>query len=412
MEKAGGGRGGKKECVWWRMFVCLSVWVGCCFTVWELGGVPAVFSGVLQEVDAAAARRCLYEVLEVERTAATEVIKKSYRKLSMKFHPDKNKSPNAGEIFKELAHAYETLSDAEKRQIYDRHGFEGLERSESSAAGMHEAHDPFELFSQFFNPGGGQRGRRREKSRVAPTTLKLRVTLEQLFFGELLHVRYTRPVLCVHHEDCSKKRPDCQGPGLRVVTQQMGPGFIVQNQIQDATCVDKGRAWDPNCKSCPKGQTHAEATMLTAYVEKGMTEGDRINFEGSGEQKVGHDNGDLIFIIDPIKHHRFVRDANNLKAEMKISLLDGLVGFERPFQHIDGHPLTIVKKDVTDDGEVMELKNKGMPDAESRGRGGEADYGSLFITFKIVYPAQLTAAQKDLIHQALGPITPPNPLEG
>eukprot|EP00922_Rhytidocystis_sp_ex-Travisia-forbesii_P009109 GHVS01013302.1.p1 GENE.GHVS01013302.1~~GHVS01013302.1.p1 ORF type:complete len:400 (+),score=63.93 GHVS01013302.1:504-1703(+) len=387
---------GKKVCVW-RMFTCLSVCFGCC-VVWQLcSHLPAV---TILQVEGAE-RRCLYEVLEVEKSAPTDVIKKSYRKLSMKYHPDKNKSPNAGEIFKELAHAYETLSDGEKRQVYDRHGFEGLDRSE---AGMHETHDPFELFSQFFNPGG-HRARRREKSRVLPTTLKLRATLEQLYFGELLHVRYTRPVLCINHDECSKKRQDCQGPGLRVVTQQMGPGFIVQNQIQDASCVDKGRAWDPNCSACPKGQTNAEATVLTAYVEKGMSEGDRINFEGSGEQKVGHENGDLVFVIDPIKHHRFVRDGDNLKANMKISLLDALVGFSKPFDHIDGKPFTIVREGVTDDGEVSEFAHKGMPDAEERGRE-ETDFGNLYVTFNVVYPTELTAGQKDLIRQALGPITP------
>eukprot|EP00922_Rhytidocystis_sp_ex-Travisia-forbesii_P009111 GHVS01013304.1.p1 GENE.GHVS01013304.1~~GHVS01013304.1.p1 ORF type:complete len:410 (+),score=58.87 GHVS01013304.1:230-1459(+) len=400
--REGGGWGQRNGRVWWRLSVCAIVWVSCYCAVWELCGLSPVS---ILPVNAAAQRRCLYEVLDVERGSTTEVIKKSYRKLSMKYHPDKNKSPDAGEIFKELAHAYETLSDSDKRQIYDRHGFQGLERNEASA-GMQEAHDPFELFSQFFNPGGAQRGRRREKSRVAPTSLKLRVTLEQLYFGDLLHVRYIRPVVCVHHEDCFKKRQDCQGPGLRVVTQQMGPGFIVQNQMQDPSCVDKGRAWDHNCSSCPKGQTHPEATMLTAYVEKGMSEGDRITFEGSGEQTIGHENGDLIFVIVPIKHQRFVRDKNDLKAEMKISLLDGLVGFERDFDHIDGKPFTILKKDVTDDGEVMVFKQKGMPDPEARGHGGETGYGDLYISFKIVYPSELSEAQKDLVRNALGPITP------
>lgn len=348
-------------------------------------------------------RRCFYDILGVNKGSTVEVIKKSYRRLSMKFHPDRNKAPEAPEKFKEIASAYEVLSDQTKRGIYDRHGFDGLDRADGGMDA--NQHDPFEIFSQFFNPGGGARGARREgrKSKSPSLHLKLRVTLEQLYFGELLQVDVTRPVVCVHAEECFRKQSECQGPGLRVMTQQMGPGFIVQNQIADSTCVEKGKAWDKNCSFCPKGQTIPETTTLTQFVEKGTAAKERITFEGSGEQRIGHENGDVIFEIVQLHHDRFVREGDDLHFNMQINLVDALVGFRQPFLHINGKSITVDKDDVTHDGEIYLLKNKGMP---RKGGTSDDDYGDLYIKFQVVYPKQLEEQQKQVIREALKGTTP------
>lgn len=203
-------------------------------------------------------------------------------------------------------------------------------------SGMQQGAHPFnDFFSDFF--GGGFGGGARETPKAQPSTMRLNVSLEQLYKGETLDVSFTRPVLCMHAEECFTKKPDCKGPGIRVITQQMGPGFIVQNQIQDDSCVDQGKAWRPRCKvsvcslsftrflqspnrlsvlewcspvfscpqECPKGIVQPETIELSATVERGMRHGDQIVFDGVGEHKVGHEPGDLILTINELPHKRY-----------------------------------------------------------------------------------------------------------
>eukprot|EP01068_Selenidium_serpulae_P014343 Selendium_serpulae@DN6087_c0_g1_i1.p2 len=197
-----------------------------------------------------------YKRLGVTKNASVDEIKKAYRSLSLKYHPDRNPSPDAGNKFREIAHAYEVLSDENKRKIYDKYGEEGLEGNQ----GM-DAPDPFDIFSQF---GFGGHRRPSGPKKTSNMVFPLRVTLKQLYFGDLLHVSLLRPTQCINADDCFVTNNECQGPGVRVVTRQMGPGFMVQNQMHDDSCVDRKRAWKPNCKACPKGQTELEHVYLTA----------------------------------------------------------------------------------------------------------------------------------------------------
>ncbi|KFG29409.1 putative DnaJ protein [Toxoplasma gondii p89] len=339
-----------------------------------------------------AAKQNLYSVLGVKRNASADEIKKAYRKLSMKYHPDKNKEPNAEAKFKEISFAYEILNNAEKRQVYDEYGEEGLERLQS---GGQQASHPFgDIFSDFF--GGGFGGRTRETPKAPPSTVRLNVSLEQLYKGETLDISFTRPVMCMHADECFTKKPDCKGPGLRVITQQMGPGFIVQNQIQDDTCVDQGKAWRPRCKECPNGITEPEVTQLSATVEAGMRDGDEIVFDGVGEQKLGHEPGDLVLVIQELPHKRYSRIGDDLEMSIRISLLEALVGFERSFIHLDNTPVRVKKDDVTFDGQTMTLYNKGMPK-----KGNTSQFGNLRIKFMVSYPAALDEKQKAAARQAL-----------
>lgn len=340
-------------------------------------------------------QRDLYEVLSVSRRASKADIKKAYRKLSMEYHPDKNKAPDAEERFKEIARAYKVLSDEEQREIYDRHGFQGLEEGRG---GMQEAHDPLDLFSELF---GGGMGRRRERGqpKVEPTTLKLYLSLEQLYNGDMLHVSYSRSVVCSKAEECQRRRPDCKGAGVRVITQQMGPGFLVQNQVQDDSCVANGKGWNPDCKACPDGMSHRESVNVNPFIEKGSRDGDDILFDGFGEQRLGHENGDLIFLVKSKPHARFKREGNDLRAEFEITLEQALVGFSLQFKHIDDTPLEVKRDTVVHDGETMTLPGKGMP------KKNADEHGDLHLVFKIKYPVSLTQKQKDLISEALKGVT-------
>ncbi|KAJ1608935.1 DNAJ domain-containing protein with a signal peptide [Cryptosporidium canis] len=333
-----------------------------------------------------------YEVLGVRSDASETEIKKAYRQMSLKYHPDRNPSPDASEKFKEIATAYEVLSDPEKRKIYDRYGVDGIKQHLDDF----ETQDPFDLFSMgfgnLFGMGSGKGG---ERYRVPDTTFKIFMTLEQLYFGEIIAISFTRPVLCINASDCLKNRNDCAGAGTKLFTQQMGPGFMVQHQVNDPTCVSRKKGWDKNCRQCPNGPTELETAQLTAYIEAGMYSGDTIRFEGSGEQKLNQEPGDFVVAIFEIEHKKFKRVGNDLYTNMEISLADALLGFNLPLKFIDGKNINIEKSDVTSYGDVLRVRNKGMPIRNSN------EYGDLYVTLKFRMPSELNSSQKKLIKQAI-----------
>lgn len=348
-------------------------------------------------ISIAAAESDYYKLLGISRTADDSEIKKAYRSLSLKYHPDRNPSPDAGNKFREIANAYEVLSDSKKRKIYDKYGEEGLENDHMGG----DHHDAFDLFSQFGF------GRRPSGPKKTPNMVfLLRVTLKQLYFGDLLHVSLLRPTQCINADDCFVPNKECQGPGVRVVTRQMGPGFMVQNQMHDDSCVDRQRAWKENCKACPHGQTELEYVYLTAYVEAGMSDGEVIEFEGVGQQQLGHEAGNLNLKVTELKHSRFQRQRNDLFVEMQITLTDALVGFTRNLKHLNGKDVPITRTEVTHDGQVIVLEGLGMPIKQNRFTEKESkSYGNLKVKFRIHYPKELNAEQKEHIKKGLGGVS-------
>ncbi|OII72105.1 DnaJ domain-containing protein [Cryptosporidium ubiquitum] len=333
-----------------------------------------------------------YDILGVKRDASDTEIKKAYRQKSLKYHPDRNSSPDASEKFKEIATAYEALSDSEKRDIYDKYGEDGLKQHLEGS----QAHDPFDLFSMGFgNLFGMNSGREGERYRVPDTTFKLFMTLEQLYFGDIITISYIRPVLCINANDCLKNRNDCAGAGTRLFTQQMGPGFMVQHQVNDSTCVARKKGWEKNCKQCPNGPTELETAKLTAYIDAGMYSGDTIRFEGSGEQKLNQEPGDFIVVIFEVENEYFKRVGNDLHTTMEISLADALLGFNLPLKYIDGKNINIEKSGITSYGDVLKVRKKGMPIRNTN------EYGDLYVTLKFKMPPELNETQKQLIREAI-----------
>lgn len=173
-----------------------------------------------------------YKILSVSRTASSADIKRAYRKLSLKYHPDKNSSPDASQKFAEIAAAYDVLSDPEKREAYNRGGEEAVQMQEQRANTPQA--DPFSIFEHFGfgGMGGGGFGRQQQEEQRTPNVeIPVRVTLRQLYLGELLDVEYIRQVVCVEASSCEKKNQECQGPGVKVRMQQLAPGFVQQIQV-------------------------------------------------------------------------------------------------------------------------------------------------------------------------------------
>jgi len=338
-----------------------------------------------------------YKLLGISRNASHKEIKKAYRQKSLEFHPDKNKSEGAAEKFSEIARAYEVLSDENTKEIYDTQGEEGIKRHEEGGRGGGGG-DPFDdMFSHFgFNfGGGGQRNRDDGQRRTESVQIPLRLDLKQLYNGEMLELQYIREVLCKNWEDCVRKDSTCSGPGVKVVRQQLAPGFVQQVETSAPQCVSRGKSWRSNCKACPDGKTETEKIELTIDVTKGMREGERITFEGVTDEKPGFTAGDLHFIIQENEDRHFHREGDHLYMTKEIPLVDALTGFSLGLTHVDGHKFTVDVDGVTECDHVMRVPMKGMPRRSGRG------FGDLYITFEVDFPDTLTETQRDGIRKIL-----------
>lgn len=336
-----------------------------------------------------------YRVLGVSRDATVKEIKKAYRQKSLEYHPDKNKGEDAAEKFAEIARAYEVLSDEDKKAVYDRHGEEGLKQHEQQqGGGGGPGGGGFDdIFSHFFGGGGGRR-RGDEQARTASVTLPLQLTLEQLYKGETLEVEYERQVLCLNWEMCMKNAPECESAGIRVVRQQVAPGFVQQFQQRDPRCIARGKQWKADCKACPE-TTHAETISLTIEVSPGLRAKERITFEGVTDELPGHTPGDLHFVIVEEPHELYHRDRDDLYKTVEIPLVDALTGFSLTLHHLDDKEFTVNVVDVTECDHVLRVPGKGMPRRNGRG------FGDLYLTFEVDFPDSLTDQQKQEIRKIL-----------
>lgn len=339
-----------------------------------------------------------YKILGVSRSATTKEIKKAFRQLSLKYHPDKNKEEGAAEKFAEISRAYEVLGDEDKKQIYDRHGEEGLqqhEQREGHGGGGGGGGSPFEDIFSHFGFGGGRREQGEE--RTPDVEIPLIMTMRQLYLGEILDVQYNRETLCVNWQECMKDNQECHGPGVKVRMQQIAPGFVQQVQQRDDRCVARGKMWRTNCKECPNGQTQTEKIDLTLDVTKGMRAGERVTFEEVADEKPGMRAGDLHFVIMEMKEDNlpFHREGDQLYKTVEIPLVDALVGFSMELEHLDGHKFNVDVEGVTECDDVLRVPGKGMPRRNGRG------YGDLYITFEVDFPDTLTTKQKTEIKKIL-----------
>ena len=332
----------------------------------------------------------LYKILGVKRDATANDIKHKYRQLSRMYHPDKNKSKEAEEKYKEINEAYEILHDNKKRRIYDRGGMEAVNRANQgdNDGGM----DPFDIFGSFF--GGG--GKRHRENRADDLRVKVRTSLKDLYMGKEYEFTYTRSAMCPHcrgsgadsYEDveiCKK----CKGNGVIMETKQIGPGFIQQFQRECPKCGGRGKTIKKKCHVCNGAKIVKTLEEMTLYIEKGMKNGNEIKFEEFGEEVPDKDPGNLIFVVQELGDKYFKRENDNLKYEMEISLKDALLGFEKYITHLDGHKVKVSKSSISQQGDVIRIRGEGMP-VHNKG-----DKGDLFVVLKIKLPEKLDDEQKN-----------------
>lgn len=323
----------------------------------------------------AIAAKSYYDILQVPRGASDEQIKRAYRKLALKYHPDKNQgNEEANKKFAEINNAYEVLSDSEKRSIYDRYGEEGL-KQHAASGGRGGGMNIQDIFSQFF--GGGPMEEEEKIVKGDDVIVELDATLEDLYMGGSLKVWREKNVI---KPAPGKRRCNCRN---EVYHKQIGPGMFQQMTEQV-------------CEQCPNVKYEREGYFVTVDIEKGMQDGQEVVFYEDGEAIIDGEAGDLRFRVRTASHDLFRREGNDLHTTVTITLVQALVGFEKTIKHLDDHLVDIGTKGVTKPKEVRKFKGEGMPLHFSNKKG------DLYVTFEVVFPTSLTEDQKTQIKAILG----------
>ncbi len=347
------------------------------------------------------AKRDYYDVLGVSKDASADQIKSAYRKLAVKYHPDKNKNDKTAEDkFKEASEAYHVLSNSERKQNYDNFGHAAFENGGGGRGGFgnFDFSSSFsDIFEDFFGEGfGGGRRSRRSNNRGSDLRYDLSISLEEAYTGKKQDIKFSTSERC---DTCSgsgsKPGHDagscsmCGGHG-QVRSSQ---GFFTVQQTCPQ-CAGSGEMITHPCSSC-NGQGKKQASKrISVTIPKGVDDGTRIRLAGKGEAgSRGASNGDLYLFINVDRHDLFKRSDVNLFFEFPISITDAALGTTIEIPTIDGGKAKIKIPDGTQNGKQFRLKGKGMPFMR---RG---DYGDLYVQVKTEVPVYLNKQQKELLQK-------------
>jgi len=328
-----------------------------------------------------------YEILEVPNNASQEEIKKAYKRLAIKYHPDKNQgNKEAEEKFKNINKAYEVLSDPEKRKRYDQYGEEGLQESSHF--------NPQDIFESIFgNMGFGFFDNRRRKHKADVKEVQVEITLKEAYNGCTKKFKITHKVICgiCNGNGTKDKAPQvkcikCKGTGQVVTIKQEAPGFISQFVRPCDMCNGKKTIVPPNnaCDFC-KGKGYIDETkVVNLDIRPGVLNGETIVMENMGDQEIGLEPGDIVFIIFIKKDPIYNRINNDLIMKCKISLYEALINMEVNIKTLDDRILTIKSDEIIKPNQWYKVQGEGMIKNKS----------DLFIVFDIEFPNTLSDKEK------------------
>ncbi|MGQ0628680.1 MAG: molecular chaperone DnaJ [Phycisphaerales bacterium] len=358
-----------------------------------------------------AAQRDYYEVLGVGKSADAEEIKRAYRRLAMKHHPDRNPGDAAAEkSFKEAAAAYEVLSDDQKRQVYDQYGHEGLKGGGGPAPhdfSRMNADDIFSMFNDIFggggNPfGGGGRNQRRGPARGFDLQTEVQVSLEDVFTGCERDVEFTRLDIC---EKCTgsgakpgSKPVQCSTCGGQGKVQQTGLGGMFRMVGPCPACGGRGQVVKEFCPDCRGKGRVARARTISVRVPPGVSDGQAVRVKGEGEPPTPEDSpsgagvrGDLHVVIRVADHSTFEREENHLILHMPLSFTRAALGADVEVPTIDGKRAVLTIPRGTQHGAKFRLDSQGLPDLRSGRRG------DMLVVVRVEIPKRLNKDQEKLL---------------
>lgn len=357
------------------------------------------------------AKRDYYEVLGVSKNASEEEIKKAYRKLALKYHPDRNPGDKtAEEKFKELGEAYEVLSDPEKRPVYDQYGpdaFAGAARGFSGGAGGF--HDPFEIFREVFGGAGGSifeeffgggdprgRARRGGPQRGSDLRYEMEISFEEAVFGAEKEIKINKLDACA---ECDGNGA-APGTGFRQCSACHGQGQIVTSRgffTMAQTCPrchGAGRVVEKACSKCGGEGRVEKQSKIKLRIPGGVETGSRLRSAGNGESGLrGGPSGDLYIVLHVTPHEMFVRQGDDVLSEVPISFVMATLGGEVEVPSLDPEAKKIRTAAIkvpagTQSGTVFRLKGKGVPNVQGHGRGDQ------HVRVLVEVPTHLNATQK------------------
>ncbi|MBB5378931.1 molecular chaperone DnaJ [Deinococcus metalli] len=341
-----------------------------------------------------------YELLGVANSASADEIKSAYRKLALKYHPDRNKEAGASEKFTQINEAYAVLSDAEKRAHYDRYGSApsaGMPGGDPFGGMGGAGFDPMDIFEQLFGGAMGGRGRR-GPARGDDLETEAFVTLAQARAGEEVEVMVDRLTTCEH---CHGSRTEPGGQPPKTCTTCGGAGAVraqartifgvVETQQPCPTCRGEGQIIQDPCTVCKGRGRTLKAEPVKVKLPRGIDEGYRIRVAGKGNEGPGG-NGDLYVHIEMEKHPQLRREAEHLIYPAKIGFAKAALGGRIEVPTLDG-PVSVEVKPGTQHGELHRLHEKGMPRLQGRGNG------DLVVEYDVMVPkpAQLSPEARDAL---------------
>ena len=358
------------------------------------------------------AQRDYYEVLGLDKSADADAIKRAYRQLAKKYHPDLNPGDaEAEKNFKEVNEAYSILSDADKKAKYDQYGHAAFDPTAGAGGyggggfggGFGDFGDLGDIFSSIFGGGfgGGSTQRRNGPQRGDDVGARVTLTFEEAAFGCKKDVSYNRLHKCpscngtgAEAGTSAETCPDCRGAGQRIVNQRMG-GMTFQTKATCEKCRGTGKFIKSPCQKCRGTGLERENRKLTVNIPAGIDNGERIALRGQGcEGKNGGPAGDLIIEVTVRAHNIFERDGVNIYCEVPITVTEATLGAEIDVPTLEG---TIKHKieEGTQPGTVYTLRGKGIPYVNDRSNRR----GDLILTVNVEIPRGLSDKQKDALRE-------------
>ncbi|HEY4602685.1 MAG TPA: molecular chaperone DnaJ [Cerasibacillus sp.] len=341
-------------------------------------------------------KRDYYDVLGIEKDASKQEIKKAYRKLARKYHPDVSKEENAEEKFKEVKEAYEVLNDDQKRAQYDQFGHAGAQGFDGFG-GAQDFGGFGDIFDMFF--GGGRRRDPNAPQQGADVQYTITLDFEEAIFGKETEISIPTDETC---ETCHgsgakpgtqpKRCTTCHGSGQMNHEQDTPFGRIVNRRVCH-TCQGTGKEIPHKCQSCHGSGKVKKHKRIQISIPAGIDEGQQIRVSGKGEPGInGGPPGDLFVLIQVKKHDFFERDGDNIYCEMPLTFTQAALGDEIEVPTVHGK----VKLKIpagTQTGKIFRLKGKGAPNVRGYGQGDQ------HVRFKIVTPTNLSEREKELLRE-------------